>query len=53
MNDYLVTIRIDSGQYLEAKSKSEAVELVKDLWQEEFNIQLKDSEIIDVQMVTS
>jgi hypothetical protein len=49
MKDYLVTIRIDTGQFLEAESKKDAADLVKAIWEEEYNIQLNDSEIISIE----
>ena len=49
--EYYITIRIDSGQFLEADSKEEAAELVKALWEEEYNIDLQDSEIVSIEEV--
>jgi uncharacterized protein YpuA (DUF1002 family) len=51
MKEYLVTIRIESGQFLEAEDKEDAIERVKKIWEEEYNIHLNDNEIVDVQEV--
>ena len=46
--EYVVDVDIKFTQALQASSKEEAIEITKELFKEEFNIDLEDSEITSV-----
>ena len=50
MKEYVCEVNlIFSGNNFEAKNKKEYVEKVKDAFKEEFNIEIDDKEIVNIQ----
>ena len=49
MKDYIVNVEVKWGMALEAKSKEEAVAQAKETFKQEFNMELIDDEIVDVE----
>lgn len=50
MKEYVCEVNLTfSGNNFEAKNKKEYVEKVKDTFKEEFNIEIDDKEIVNIQ----
>ena len=47
---YFVAIKIEFVMNLEATDKKHAVELVKDIFEQEHNLELTDKEIVEVRL---
>lgn len=51
MKSYRVEVKIVLDNFFEAKNKKEAIKFVKDLFDEQYGIELEDSEITEVEEV--
>ena len=49
MNEYYADIRVEWGSQFEAKNKKEFIEMLKEQWKQDYNIDLTDDEIHNVQ----
>lgn len=50
MKTYYADIRIDWGTSIEAKNKDDFIIKLKELYKEEYNLELKDDEIHNIQL---
>jgi hypothetical protein len=52
MKEYRVEVKLVIDNFFQAKNKKEAIKLVKELFLEQYDIELENSEIVEVEEIT-
>jgi hypothetical protein len=52
MKEYRVEVKLVIDNFFQAKNKKEVIKLVKELFLEQYDIELENSEIIEVEEIT-
>jgi hypothetical protein len=52
MKEYRVEVKLVIDNFFQAKNKKEVIKLVKELFLEQYDIELENSEIVEVEEIT-
>jgi hypothetical protein len=52
MKDYRIVVKLELDSFISAKNKKEAIKLVKQSFLQQYDIELEDSELIEVEEIT-
>jgi hypothetical protein len=52
MKDYRIVVKLELDNFISAENKKEAIKIVKQSFLQDYNIELEDSELIEVEEIT-
>jgi hypothetical protein len=52
MKDYRIVVKLELDNFISAENKKEAIKIVKQSFLQDYNIELEDSELIEVKEIT-